>query len=64
VKSVFQKLLQQEGELEWAPAARRRDEQLLFVANLFALVGALSFFAIVGILIYKFGPWSGGTTAG
>jgi hypothetical protein len=56
VKSVFLKGIQQEGELEWAPEARRRDRQLQFAANLFALVGMLSFLAIVGMLIWKFLP--------
>ncbi len=55
VKSVFLKGIQQEGELEWAPEARRRDRQFQFAANLFALLGMLSFFAIVGMLVLKFG---------
>ncbi len=55
VKSVFLKGLQHEGELEWSPAARIRDRQLQFFANLFALLGMLSFFAIVGMLVWKFG---------
>lgn len=55
VKSVFLKGLQQEGELEWAPEARRRDRQLQLAANLFALLGMVSLLAIVGMLIWKFG---------
>lgn len=55
VKSVFLKGIQQEGELEWAPEARRRDRQFQFVANLFALLGMLSFFAIIGMLVLEFG---------
>jgi hypothetical protein len=59
VKSVFLKGIEQEGELEWAPEARRRDKQLQFMANLFALVGVLSLLAVVGMLIMRFGlgPW-------
>lgn len=53
VKSIFQKLQQQEGELEWAPLARRRDNQLQFVANLFALAGTLALMATVGMIVYR-----------
>lgn len=61
VKSVFLKGIQQEGELEWAPEARRRDAQMQFAANLFALLGAASLLAIVGMLIFQFGmPSPGG----
>lgn len=56
VKSIFLKCLQQEGELEWAPEARRRDQQLQFVANLMALIGMLSMLSIVGMLLWKYGP--------
>jgi hypothetical protein len=55
VKSVFLKGLQQEGELEWAPEARRRDRQLQFAANLFALLGMVSLLAIAGMLIWSLG---------
>lgn len=54
VKSVFAKTLQQEGELEWAPEARIRDNQYHFMANLAALVGTLAIIAIVAMLILKF----------
>jgi IcmF-related N-terminal domain len=54
VKSVFLKGIEKEGELEWAPEARNRDRQLQFAANLFALVGMLSFLAIVGMLVFQF----------
>ncbi len=53
-KSVFLKGLQQEGELEWAPEARRRDRQMQFAANLFALLGMCSMLAILGMLVWKF----------
>lgn len=53
VKSVFQKMLQQEGELEWAPAARRIDGQYQLVANLFALVGTLAFFGTAAMIVYR-----------
>lgn len=55
IKSVFLKGIQQEGELEWAPEARRRDQQYQLAANLFALLGTISFVAIVGMLVWKFG---------
>lgn len=54
VKSVLLKGMQQEGELEWAPEARRRDSQLQFLANLFLLLGAASVLAIVFMLVAKF----------
>jgi hypothetical protein len=54
VKSVFAKALQQEGELEWAPNARRNDNFYHFLANLAALVGTLALLAIFGMLIYQF----------
>ncbi|MCA9192386.1 MAG: hypothetical protein KDB03_11510 [Planctomycetales bacterium] len=56
IKSVFMKGIQQEGELEWLPEARRRDSQLQLVANLFALLATASFLAIVVMLGMKFGP--------
>jgi hypothetical protein len=54
VKSVFAKLLQQEGELEWAPQARISDRQYQWASSLFALLGSLSLLSIVLLLIYKF----------
>lgn len=60
VKSVFMKGIQQEGELEWAPEARRRDAQLQWVANLFALLGTVAFVGILVMLALKLGPaWWG-----
>jgi hypothetical protein len=52
VKGVFQKLLQQEGELEWSPAARRSDRNYLFVANLMALLGFAALVATVLMLVF------------
>lgn len=54
VKSVFAKTIQQDGELEWAPEARIRDNQYHFVANLAALIGTLAIIAIAVMLILKF----------
>lgn len=51
VKGVFQKMLQQEGELEWAPAARRSDRNYLFVANLLALLGAAGLVAVIALVV-------------
>ena len=53
-KSVFGKAMQQEGELEWAPEARKRDSHFQFLANLAALMGTIALIAIVGMLVDKF----------
>ncbi|MCA9128404.1 MAG: hypothetical protein KDB22_15060 [Planctomycetales bacterium] len=57
VKSVLMKGIQQEGELEWAPAARKKDSQLQFLSNLFVLLGALSLLSILVMLILRFVVW-------
>lgn len=54
VKSVFEKTIQQEGELEWSPYARRLDNQYYFFANLAALVGMIAILAIAGMLVHQF----------
>jgi hypothetical protein len=54
IKSVFAKVLQQEGELEWAPQARQQDGYYAFLANLAALLGTVAFVAIVAMLLHKF----------
>ena len=54
VKSVFAKALQQEGELEWAPDARRLDSYFHFLANIAALIGMIALLAIASMLVYKF----------
>ena len=54
VKSVFAKTLQQEGELEWAPASRRLDNYYHFLANLAALCGTIALIAIAAMLVHKF----------
>jgi len=54
VKSVFAKTLQQEGELEWAPAARRVDNYYHFLANLAALCGTIALIAIAAMLVHRF----------
>jgi len=53
-KSVFGKAMQQEGELEWAPEARKTDSHFQFLANLAALMGTIALIAIVGMLVDKF----------
>lgn len=50
IKSVFSKVLQQEGELEWSPAARYSDRAYHFWANIAALVGLLAVIAIVAMV--------------
>lgn len=60
VKSVFLKSMQQEGELEWTPEARRRDGQLQFAANLFLLLGAASILAIILMLAASFSGYTFG----
>jgi hypothetical protein len=54
-KSIFNKCLEQEGELEWVPEARARDQQQQFAANLLALVGMLSVISIICMLAWHFG---------
>jgi len=54
VKSVFAKTMQQEGELEWAPEARVRDNYYHAMANFAALIGTLALIAIAVMLILRF----------
>ncbi len=54
VKSVFAKVLDQEGDLEWSPAAKRADRYYMFLANIAALVGMLALLTTIGVLIYYF----------
>lgn len=54
VKSVFKKSMQQEGELEWAPAARKIDRQMQLLANLFALAGTAAMISIVAMLVIDY----------
>ncbi len=60
LKSVFAKVMQQEGELEWAPQARRQNGQYQFLANIAALVGTIALIAIAAMLIHKFVPFKSG----
>ena len=53
LKSVFAKVMQQEGELEWTPQARRLNSQYQFLANIAALVGTIALIAIAAMLIHK-----------
>ena len=54
VKSVFAKTLDQEGELEWSPAARSHDAYYQFLANLAALVGMIALGVTVAVLVYHY----------
>lgn len=54
VKSVFEKAIQQEGELEWTPTARRLDSHYFFLANLAALLGTLAIIAIIAMLVHSY----------
>ena len=54
LKSVFAKVMQQEGELEWSPQARRQNAQYQFLANIAALIGTLALIAIASMLIHAF----------
>lgn len=53
VKSVFSKVLQNEGELEWSPQARSRESSYQVGSNLFALLGGVGFLATLGMLAWK-----------
>ena len=56
-KAVFHKLVEQQGELEWTPKARREDNMLQTWANFFALIGMLALAAIiVGIILLFWNP--------
>lgn len=59
VKSVLLKGIQQEGELEWVPEARRQDRQLQFIANLFALIGMVSLLGIILMVLWNWGLLGG-----
>lgn len=54
MKGVLQKMLQQEGELEWVPEARRRDDWLQLAASLIALLGVAALAAIGVMIWYKY----------
>ncbi len=54
VRSVIQKLIEQDGELEWAPAARRIDSQYQFAANLAVLIGTAALISIAVMLMLFF----------
>ncbi|MEQ1829816.1 MAG: type VI secretion protein IcmF/TssM N-terminal domain-containing protein [Pirellula sp.] len=53
-RNVVRKLIDQQGELEWAPAAIEEDRRFQFLANLAALVGLIAILAIVAMLLTKF----------
>jgi len=53
VKSVFLKILQNEGELEWTPGARARESQYQIGASLFALLGGVSLLTTLGLIAWK-----------
>lgn len=51
VRSVLMKLIEQDGQLEWAPAARRHEQQYQFASNVAVLIGLASVIAIAAMLI-------------
>ena len=52
LKSVFQKMQQQEGELEWAPSARRLERNYQMLGSMFALLGGVSLLATIAMIVY------------
>jgi len=54
LRSVIAKMMQQEGELEWAPAARAVDARYQSYANLMALLGFFAIFAIAAMIAFHF----------
>ena len=57
VRSLFaDKMCKQEGEVEWSPEARLLDQKYQMAANFAALVGTLSFIAIVVMFLVKYWP--------
>lgn len=57
VKSVFQKLQQQEGELEWAPAARRLERHYQMLGSMFALLGGAALAATIAMIVIRIWFW-------
>lgn len=53
VKSVFSKVIQNEGELEWSPAARARENSYQMSASLMALLGGVSLLATIGLIAWR-----------
>jgi len=54
IKSVFEKVIKGESQLEWTVAARKRNQSYLMAANWFALLGLVSIVAIIAMLVYHF----------
>lgn len=59
VRSVFTKVLQQDGELDWTPTAKSADQRLFFLANIAASVGMLALVSIAVMLIQRFATSAG-----
>lgn len=53
IKSVFAKLIENQGELEWAPKARDEDHTCQTWANIISLIGMLAVIAIVAGLAWR-----------
>jgi len=54
VKGVFEKLVENQGELEWAPKARREDEMWQTWANIASLIGMAAIVSIgVGLVLLR-----------
>jgi hypothetical protein len=56
VRGVFDKLIRDQGELEWTPRALQRDRQYQLLANCFALLGTISLLAIAYMVFLHFYP--------
>ncbi|MCC6511264.1 MAG: hypothetical protein IT423_19340, partial [Pirellulaceae bacterium] len=54
VRSVLTKLIEQDGQLEWSPAARKIDSQFQLAANVVALIGTAALLAIFIMLLLYF----------
>jgi hypothetical protein len=54
VRSVFNKLTQQEGEIEWAPRAQYLDQKYQKAASFAALVGTIALVSIVVMVVMKY----------
>ncbi|MFT5522281.1 MAG: hypothetical protein ACI9G1_001555 [Pirellulaceae bacterium] len=55
VRSVIQKVMEQENELEWTELALKDDDRNLSLANFAAFIGAISLVALVTMLLIDFG---------
>jgi hypothetical protein len=54
VRSVVQKVMEQENELEWTEPALKEDSRNLALANFAAFIGAVSLIALVGMVLINY----------